>query len=158
MLKALALQASLVLAVGTAAVIQDSPTAKPERQDGSAGGIKKATSPPVQSKWKLEWDDRVDGVVQQDSKACEVNLGFGDNRVEGKFSGQVLGKTRDARFVGELIAGSDTKLLLLRQNEESYVCAYQCQMAADGSFSGVWHDNTNRSGDVHLRRLTTDAK
>jgi hypothetical protein len=132
---------SLTMAVAMVSRLQSAPSAAP-----------------APDRWKLEWDDRVDGVIEEGPKVCEVTLHFGHAKVEGEFSGPVEGKNRSANFVGEVLQGKDARLLLLRQTEESYVCAYQCQIQKDGSYVGVWHDTMNRSGDVRFTKEAVAAK
>ncbi len=108
---------------------------------------------PAGGTWRLDWDDKVDGLVQADFKTCEVNLTFGRAGIEGSFHGQVLGVTRNASFKGDLLTGSGCRLLVLRQVEVGYVCAYQFQSIDARTYVGVWHDTRGESGDVRLRKI-----
>ena len=99
--------------------------------------------------WMMRWDDGIDGVLGRDWKSCQLALHFDGNVVDGAFAGPVLGKPRDARFVGELIPGR-TPLLLLKQLEPDYVGTFQLRSLTPGTFTGVWHDNLGRHGDVQM--------
>ncbi len=121
---------------------------------GSRSGVVRVAEVPTapRATWRLEWDDRVDGVVQAEPKSCQLLLSFGDSKVEGMFSGPVFGLVRRAHFIGDQFGGAQCRLLLLRQLEGDYVCSYQLQSSRNGVYVGVWHDNRGRSGDVRLRR------
>jgi hypothetical protein len=108
------------------------------------------------SSWELVWDDKIDDSLDRQAKVCRLRLAFRNGKVKGHFDGLVLGRPREARFVGKLIPSDSTSLLIMEQREKDYTCVYQIQ-AVGGGYFGVWRDTRGGKGDVELHHASSDA-
>ena len=101
--------------------------------------------------WSLSWDDAIDGKLGEAAKSCDVRLRIIDQELIGYFDGPVLGKQREAVFLGTVYEG-DAPLIMFVQREPGYTCSYHIywKPGEEGPPVGTWHDSRGGSGEFSL--------
>ncbi|MEM9801425.1 MAG: hypothetical protein AAGA20_13950, partial [Planctomycetota bacterium] len=109
---------------------------------------------PAARRYRLWWDDSLDGDLERPCKQCIVELQRVDRTLTGRFVGTVLGEARTATFTGESVGSTSPPgrgdLWILQQREPGYVCSYQLSPSRHGAWNGTWRDSRGRTGTARL--------